>query len=86
MSTDPVHKAFVKVLDRLPVSIRELARRAGVSHVLLTKARDGEARLTADVTRKVVEALREISHESSELADMLEEAARARGDASDGDD
>ena len=80
MSRDPVHKALTVVLEKMPVSIRELARRAGVSHVLLIQARDGEARLTPDVARRVVAALREMSDEMTGLADVLEKATRKRGD------
>jgi hypothetical protein len=80
MARDPVRKALGVVLDKMPISIRELARRAGVSHVLLLQARAGEAKLTPDVAQRVVKALREMSEEMAGLADLLEEATQKRGD------
>ncbi len=81
MSTDPVRKALTVVLDRVPVSIRELARRADIPHSTLSRVRDGEFSLSPEATRKVVKALREMQTEMGELAYMLEKASRKRGTA-----
>jgi hypothetical protein len=70
------HEVLAVTLSSMPISIRSLARRAGVSHVLLLKVRDGEARLTPDVAARLIGALREVSVEMAGLADRLEAATR----------
>lgn len=80
MARDPVTVTFGKVLNELPISIRELAKRSGVNRSTLQAARDGEFRLTPENTRKVIEALRATSDDMTRHADALEAAARKRGD------
>lgn len=75
MPRDPVRKALAVVLDEIPVSIRQLARRSGVSHTLLLLAKNGETRLAPETVRRVVAALREMGGELDALADKLEAAA-----------
>ncbi len=62
-----------RALNLGPASVRTLAREAGVSHVLLLKVRNGEARLTPQVARGIVRALRKWSRLYADLADKLEE-------------
>jgi predicted transcriptional regulator len=69
---DPVRRALIQVLDRIPFSLRELARRAGISHSTLILAREGKIHLSEDHRKRVVKALREMSGEIAKLADQLE--------------
>ena len=80
MPTDPVQRVLRMKLDNLPISIRELARRSGLSHVLLVRARDGHERLSPAAVAKVVRALREMGAELESVADALEGASKERGD------
>lgn len=61
-----------RVLEEAPGSIRELAREAGVSHVLLLGIRDGRRRLTPETRDAVAGALRGWAGRLEELADELE--------------
>lgn len=61
-----------EILDAAPGSIRELARASGVHVTLLTKARDGERRLTTATRERLVQALRRWSDTCDRLADRLE--------------
>lgn len=61
-----------EILDAAPGSIRELARASGVHVTLLTKARDGERRLTPATRKSLVQALRRWADTCDGLADRLE--------------
>lgn len=75
-----------RVLDESPGSIRELAREAGVSHVLLLAVRDGQRRLTPETQEAVVAALRRWAERCEDLAESLEaaETSTPEGEGSDG--
>lgn len=73
MARDPFQRPL-RMIEKLPISIRELSRRAGVSHVLLIRARDGHERLSPAAARKVITALREMGAELESAADTFEEA------------
>lgn len=68
-----------RVLQETPGSIRALAREAGVSHVLLTKIRDGDRRLTPDTREALAAALERWSDSLDSLATELREG-RHNGD------
>ena len=78
MRVDPVGRALQIVLKRVPFSMRELARRSGVSHETLRKARDGEIRLSEEVACRIAQTLREASVELNELANLMEKAIKKR--------
>lgn len=67
-------QAVRAVLEEVPVSIRALAREAGVSESLLRAIRDGNRRLTAETRKAVVAALRRLGERHHTLADRLEAA------------
>ena len=62
-----------KVLRESPISLRALAREAGVSHVTLLKVRDGEFEASDQVRRGVLRALRKQEALLRRLADQLEQ-------------
>lgn len=70
-----------RVIEEAPGSIRELAREAGVSHVLLITIRDGKARLTPKTRKALATALRRWSERLEGLVELLNE-----GEDKDGDD
>ena len=55
--TDRLTRTVATALDALPVSLRAVARAAGVSHVLLLQIRRGRLRATPTVARKVAAVL-----------------------------
>ena len=65
-------RALAKVLDAMPVTIRTLARSAGVTHSFLVRSRDGDRALTDAVGKRVVKALRAHAKTLNRLADHLE--------------
>jgi predicted transcriptional regulator len=81
MAMDPVRKALRVTLRDLPVSIRQLARVAGLPHSTLVLVRDGKLNLSPAATAKVVRALREMSDGLAESAERIEDAARERGNS-----
>jgi transcriptional regulator with XRE-family HTH domain len=62
------------VLNRSPLSLRDLARAAGVDHSLLSRIRAGERTATADVAGRLAVALRTLSQTTAALAERLEKA------------
>lgn len=66
-------QAVRAVLEQLPVSIRALAREAGVSESLLRAIRDGNRRLTDETREAVVSALRHLGDRHHQLADRLDQ-------------
>lgn len=62
-----------RILEETPGSIRALAREAGVSHVLLTKIRDGERRLTPGTREALAAALERWSERLDSFATELRE-------------
>lgn len=71
------------VLERVPASIRGLARDADVPHTTLLAVRDGDLNLSPAKTVRLVATLRRWAGECSDLADLLEDAAERRGDQDD---
>ena len=75
-----------RALEGLPVSIRTLAREAGISHTALLHVRDGRFELGPDKLRALATVFRRWSEGCGELADELDaiadqsEAAEQRGD------
>ncbi len=74
MGTTPAQRrrALAKVLDEMPITIRTLARSAGVTHSFLVRSRDGDRALTDHVGHRVVRALRANARTLNRLADHLE--------------
>ena len=72
-------KKFREALKRSPASIRALAREAGISHVSLIRIRDGDQKLTTDVRKKIIRALRVWSRGYARLADNLEREGGSNG-------
>lgn len=66
--------AVRQALRRVPGSIRELAREAGVSDALLRHIRDGRRRATPAVVRAVAEALEHLAARHVEAASILRES------------
>jgi hypothetical protein len=64
-------RALRDVLRDSPVSIRELARASGLSHVALINARDGKIGLTTDSLKAIERAFRGYSVTCSRLAERL---------------
>ncbi len=64
------------MIAELPVSVRSLARAAGVSHVSLLLRRDGQRTMSDGRLLDVVAALRKWSCEFGELGAELEKAVR----------
>jgi hypothetical protein len=71
-----VRRALKEVLDSLPCSIRELARRSGVPHSTLIMARGGRINLTPEATGKVTAALTELAQQSREEAKEFDRLAK----------
>lgn len=63
-----VTRAVRQSLAQAPVSLREVARRAGISHVQLSRIVSGERNATPAVARAVVKAFDAIATESSNAA------------------
>lgn len=80
-----LQEVVAEVIERLPTSMRELARESGLSHVKILRASRGEGGLTEDEMDQMVKALRRISkrreNEASEcakLANLLDTFRRKR--------
>ena len=67
-SMNAVTRAVRQSLAQAPVSLREVARRAGISHVHLARIVSGERNATPAVARAVVKALDAIAAESAKAA------------------
>ena len=63
-----VTRAVCRALTSAPVSLRELGRRTGVSHVLLARIVAGDRNATPTVARLVADALDTIGEESAKAA------------------
>ena len=61
-------RAVQRSLSRAPVSLREIARRTGISHVQLARLVSGERNATDAAARAVADALDAIASESAEEA------------------
>jgi hypothetical protein len=71
-----------RISDELPVSIRQLAREAGLAHVSLLARRDGQLTVGPEKLLQVAAALRGWGNDFARLADELEKAVRAEGEVS----
>lgn len=65
---DALTRAVRQSIMRMPVSLRELARRSGTSHVHLSRIVSGERRATAASARAIAEALDAIAAEAARAA------------------
>ena len=61
-----------KLLKQSPISLRALAKEAGVSHVALIKIRDGEFEASDEIKRSVLKSLRKREALLKKLADQFE--------------
>lgn len=64
--------AIRRALEGSPVSRREVARRADISHTTLNRIVSGEQRATAETSRAIAAALREIAGELADGADRID--------------
>ena len=65
-------------INAAPCSLRALAKETGVSHVLLIKIRDGNARATQDVSRALAAALDRWAATCGGAAGKLRRALKVR--------
>ena len=70
-----VRRALVEVLDKLPGSLRQLARDSGVPPSSLTLAKQGKINLTPEATAKVIRTLRSWSKKKEREARTCERLA-----------
>lgn len=70
--TDPLTKAVRAALAASPLSIRDLARRAGISKSHLARFASGERRVTPEAAEAVLSALEAVG------AECAAQAARVR--------
>ena len=72
-----------EAIKRSPLSIRALARAAGVSHVTLLKIRDGEFAASEDLVRRLLDAVEgwsaDLDGTARRLRDTLESGTRDEG-------
>ena len=75
--------AVREAIKRSPLSIRALARAAGVSHVTLLKIRDGEFAASEDLVRRLLDAVEgwsaDLDGTARRLRDTLESGTRDEG-------
>ncbi len=81
MSAPDRSEAIRKALDGAPVSRREVARRAGVSHSTLNRIVSGEQKATDALADAIADALRSIGRESCKGARRIEADTRDAGGA-----
>ena len=74
-----VTRAVRESLAQAPVSLREIARRAGISHVLLARIVAGERNATAVVADAVTTALEAIAAESAKAAARVRRSLTTHG-------
>lgn len=76
--TETRTEAVREALEALPVSRREIARRAGLAHTTLNRIASGDGRATADVARAVADALDGLEGEVAEARDGVRAALEDR--------
>ena len=64
-------RAVREAMEMVPVSRRELARRAGLSHTTLNRVASGEQMASPDQERAVFNALRDVRDSCSEAMGLL---------------
>lgn len=67
-SMNAITRTVQQALANAPVSLRELARRTGISHVQLARVVSGERNATAAVAEAVADALEAIAGEATKEA------------------
>ena len=77
METDRLTATVARVLKTAPVSVRAIAKRAGVSHVLLSLIVSGARRATVSVALAVAAALEQVGAASDEGAQLIRAAVKA---------
>lgn len=76
-ATDRLTATVGRVLKAAPVSVRAIAREAGVSHVLLALVMRGERRATVPVALAVAAALEQVGAASDQGAQLIRAAVKA---------
>lgn len=75
---DPYTVTIAKAMATAPVPVREIARRAGISHAYLHRMAQGEVRCTERVGAAVAKALAAIAAEAATAARMAKRAHKGR--------
>lgn len=73
VTEDRFSQAVREAMEAVPVSRRELARRAGLSHTTLNDIANGRQRATPSVVESLVEALTNIAQDSVMAGHALQE-------------
>lgn len=66
-----LNQAVTEALVRAPVTLRELARRAGVPHITLSHIKNGRRNATLNVAQAVADALEAIADDSTHGATLI---------------
>jgi len=76
---DPLTRAVQLALLNAPVSLRQLSRRTGLSHVLLSRIVAGKRRATWPVAQAMAQALHEVSFVCDKEEERLRKALTIHG-------
>lgn len=71
MTRDELTEAVRQAIEALPMSRREIARRAGLAHTTLNRIAHGQQRATPEIARAVAGALEEVADKVGSAGDRI---------------
>lgn len=77
MSDDRYSEALREAMEAVPVSRRELARRAGLSHTTLNAIASGQQQATASIVEAVGSAIIDLGVDMTEARQALRKVGKA---------